>query len=164
MTSKCERSRLLVGISILQNINHSSHHTTHILHLTLPNSYHGPTSRFQFNTFLGIPLDIAFKFWNPVIRIVFGHGWRTMRAPVPKASIDEYRDMPSRITYIRFSGSLLPIQPVTRVSSFPECLPHPDLRRCSTAFIGFHGFTNAFGQRRFGRFSRCHHDCDHRSA
>lgn len=78
------------------------------LYFMSPKSQNGPTLFLQSCRYLNIPLHIAFDFGNPKITIAFYIVLRLLPViSVPKISVTEYRDFPSKKCNIWFSENRL---------------------------------------------------------
>ena len=108
---------------------------------TLPYGYHGPSHRFQFTCLPAIPLHIPLEFLPPELDIRFRQWQIAGGTPMPEASVDEYRHLPTRIADVRMSWDF-PLETVPPFTSFTQGLPEGQFRFRILSGIRTHGFRN----------------------
>jgi hypothetical protein len=92
-----------------------------------------------------IARNSIFELADPIVGVTFWSiGKSTVFMSMPKTTIHEDGDFTTRVGNIGFTRSLLPMQAITRKTSFSQKSAYNQLRSGVLSCVGLHGFT--YGQ------------------
>lgn len=106
--------------------------------IVLPNPEYLPAPGLQASSLSAIALDVSLQFPVPVFAVGFGAPVAFL-APVPEATVDEYRDPPAEKHEIRPPFNVLSVQSIATNSGSPQCAAERQLGRRILATHASHG-------------------------